>query len=1038
MRHRLLSDFLLAFAATAASCPAAVDFQREIRPVLSENCFQCHGPDSSSRFSGLRLDLKESVFGARKNGVLISPGKPTESLLYQRISASDAGRRMPPESSHKSLTPAQIATIRTWIEQGAPWVEHWAYKAPVAAAVPAVRNAAWARNPIDRFILAKLESKGLEPAAAADRRTILRRVALDLTGLPPTPAETEAYIKDTAPEAYEHMVDRFLASPHFGEHRARFWLDAARYGDTHGIHVDNYREIWPYRDWVMQAFNRNLPYDRFATEQLAGDLLSNPTLDQRIATGFMRCGVTTNEAGLIEDEYAEIYAKDRAETASAIYLGLTTGCATCHDHKFDPITQKDFYSMGAFFRNTTQKVMDDNVPDTPPTVVVPKSDDRDAWARVTSELTALRKSIADVRANSKGAFQQWLASRGKTYVASPVEDKAETFTANLPAIAQANGDVNMGDSNVPGRGALRFQKNQGADVTGGPKLDADKPFSVSVTFFFPKEEQSYTVASQNNPKEKNRGWTIEVGARVPVFRLTGDGGRNIEIRAAHLQQLQHGTWNHLAVSYDGSRRQEGLSLYLNGKAVPTQGRGNQNTEMPGDISVDTPLVLGKALAGGAIADFRMFNRVVTEAEAGLLNEWPAIQSALLSDSGTLSDSARASLETYFLINHHKPYQQLAAKQAELNLAAREISRRGSVSLVMEERTDTKPTAWILYRGAYDQRRQQVGADTPAILPPMTSEMPRNRLGLAQWLFTKENPLTARVAVNRMWQEMFGTGIVKTSEDFGSQGEPPVNQELLDWLAVDFRDHGWDMKRVYKQILMSATYRQSSAVTPAKLEKDPEDRFLSRAPRFRMDGEMVRDYSLAASGLLSPQIGGPSVKPYQPEGVWESVAMVGSNTRFYKPDVGDGLYRRSVYTFWKRSAPPAAMEIFNAPTREQCTMRRERTDTPLQALVTMNDIQFVEAARELAGRAMQQTPNFDEELDMITLRLMTRPLALREKAIAKKSYDKFRTYYSSHEDDAKKFLAQGERKADPALRQADYAALTMLASQLMNLDEVLNK
>ena len=1034
MRHRLLC--LLACA--VASCPGAIDFQREIRPLLSDNCFQCHGPDSGSRYSGLRLDLKESIFGSRKNGTVVSPGKPAESLLFQRISAQDAARRMPPATSHKSLTAAQVTRIKNWIEEGAPWVEHWAYKAPVAVTPPAVRNTAWARSPVDRFILAKLEAKGLDPAPAADKRTLLRRVALDLTGLPPTPAETEAYLKDTSAEAYEHMIDRFLASPHFGEHRARYWLDAARYGDTHGIHVDNYREIWPYRDWVIAAYNRNLSYDRFATEQIAGDMLPNPTLDQRIATGFMRCGVSTNEAGIIEDEYAEIYAKDRAETTSAIYLGLTVGCATCHDHKFDPVTQKDFYSLGAFFRNTTQKVMDDNVPDTPPAVVVPKAEDREAWTRLSAQLAAVRRQMAEVKGGSGSAFQQWMAGRSKAYLASPLEDKAETFAANLTAVAQEARSVNMGDSNVRGRGALHFQANTGAEVTGAPKLDADKPFSVSVSFYFPKDEQSYTVASLNNPKEKNRGWTIEVGARVPVFRLTGDGGRNIEIRAAHLQQLQHGTWNHLAVSYDGSRRQEGLSLYLNGRAVPTQGRGNQNTEMPGDISVDTPLVLGRALAGGAIADFRMFNRVLTESEAGLLSEWPAIQSALLADSASLSESARAALQTYFLVNEYAAFRELAKKQSQLDLDARAIARRGAVSLVMEERTDTQPSAWVLYRGAYDQRRQQVGADTPAVLPPMTGDMPRNRLGLAQWLFTKEHPLTARVAVNRMWQEIFGTGIVRTAEDFGSQGEPPVNPELLDWLAVDFRDHGWDMKRFYKQLLMSSTYRQSAAVTPLKLEKDPEDRYLSRAPRFRMDGEMVRDYALASSGLLSPQIGGPSVRPYQPEGVWEAVAMVGSNTRFYKQDPGDGLYRRSLYTFWKRSAPPAAMDIFNAPTREQCTVRRERTDTPLQALVTMNDVQFVEAARELAGRAMQASAGFSEQLDSLTNRLLARPLTAREKEIARRSFDKFRAYYAAHEDDARTFLAQGERKPDPALSQSDYAALTMLASQLMNLDEVLNK
>jgi len=998
----------------------AVDFQREIRPVLSENCFQCHGPNADGRMAGLRLDMKDSAFGQRKNGAAIVPGKSADSLLYKRISAPDVARRMPPEASHKSLTAAQITKLKQWIDEGAPWQEHWAYQVPVKATPPAVKNVAWARNPIDRFVLAKVEAKGLLPAAAADRRTLIRRVALDVTGLPPTPAELEAFLKDASADSYEHMVDRYLASPHYGEHRARYWLDAARYGDTHGIHVDNYREIWPYRDWVIQAFNRNQPYNEFGTEQLAGDLLPNATLDQKIATGFIRCGVSTNEAGIIEDEYAEIYAKDRAETVSAVFLGLTVGCATCHDHKFDPITQKDFYAFGAFFRNTTQRVMDDNAPDPPPVVVVPRPEDREKWAKTTNRLAIIRTSMAEASSNGAPAFSKWLATRTPAQVASPLEAKAEVFTVKLAD-------------------PMKFPpKSPGTEIPDAPKLDADKPFSISVGFYFPKAEQGYTVASQNNPKDKGRGWTIDVGARVPSFRLTGDGGRNIEIRAAHLQQLQQGSWNHIVVSYDGSRHQSGLTLYLNGRAVPTQGRGNQVVDLPGDIAVDLPLTLGKALPEGEISDFRIFGRGITEAEARLLSEWPAIQKALATESAALSDTARTSLRTYFLQTQYEPFRALAKEQNELNLEAGAIARKGAVSLVMEERTDTKPKAWILYRGAYDQRRQEVDAATPSALPPMTAAMPRNRLGLAQWMFTADNPLPARVAANRMWQEMFGTGLAKTTEDFGSQGEPPVNPELLDWLAVDFREHNWDVKRFYKQILMSATYRQAATVTPAKLEKDPDNRLLSRAPRFRLDGELVRDYALAASGLLSPQIGGPSVRPYQPEGVWEAVAMTGSNTRNYKQDQADGLYRRSMYTFWKRSAPPASMEIFNAPTREACTVRRERTDTPLQALVTMNDVQFVEAARELAGRGMRETFDFDSRLDYLSTRLLARPLTLREKAIAKKSFEKVRAYYAAHENDAKKFLNEGERRPDPALPQADYAAMTMLTSELLNLDEVLNK
>jgi hypothetical protein len=1033
---------------------ATVDFQREIRPLLAENCFQCHGPDSAARMADLRLDRKESVFEVRPDGSPVVPGKPLTSLIYQRISAPDAAVRMPPEYSHKSLTAAQIAKVRLWIEEGAEWKEHWAYRAPVQTPPPAVKNQAWATNAIDRFILAKLEAKGLEPAAAADRRTLIRRVALDVTGLPPTVAELDLYMKDTSPNAYEHMLDRYLASPHYGEQRARYWLDVARYGDTHGIHIDNYREIWPYRDWVIQAYNRNIPYNTFGTEQLAGDLLPNPALDQRIATGFIRSGTTTNEAGIIEDEYAEIYAKDRAETVSAAFMGLTVGCATCHDHKFDPIQQKDFYALGAFFRNTTQRVMDDNIPDPEPVVLVPKAEDRDAWTKITAQLAALQTRMEETAKAASDDFTRWLSARSAVTVKSPFADKSEIYRADLVALAKTGANVSLIDSNVPGRQALHFIKPDPAPAAPAaagtaapavpevpkdtPKLDAEKPFSVSVAFYYPKAEQNYTIAAQSNTRDKNRGWIIDVSTRMPGFRVIGDSGKAIEIRTAHSQQLQHETWNTLVVTYDGSRHQSGLGLFLNGRAVPILSRGLNDPEFAGDIGTDLPVVLGRALPDGAISDFRMFNRAASESEVRLLNEWPAVEAGLASDPSQLTTVSREALRTYFLLTQYDPYRQLAKENNDLHAKAAAISRRGTVSLVMEERTDSKPTAWTLYRGAYDQKREQVDANTPVILPPMTSAMPRNRLGLAQWLFTDDNPTTARVAVNRMWSEIFGTGIVKTAEDFGSQGEPPTHPELLDWLAVDFRQHGWDIKRFYKQILMSSTYRQAAITTPAKLDKDPENRLLSRGARFRLDGELIRDYALAATGLLSPQIGGPSVRPYQPDGVWEAVAMDGSTTRFYKRDAGDALYRRSLYTLWKRSAPPASMEIFNAPTREACTVRRERTDTPLQALVTMNDVQFVEAARELAGRSMQTLVDFDARLDYISLRLLARTLSVKERAIARKSFDRYEQYYAGHEDDARKFLNQGEHKPDPALKESEYAALTMLTSEFLNLDEVFNK
>jgi len=1019
--------FCAAFAASLLTVGSVwakpIDFQREIRSILSDNCFQCHGPDATSRMANLRLDLKESALEKRKSGAAIVPSNASASLLYRRIVDKNPGRRMPPSYSHKTVTDAQAALIKRWIDEGAPWQEHWAYQAPTKPkALPVVRNAAWVRNPIDRFVLAKLEASLLSPAAHADKRTLIRRVALDLTGLPPAAADVEAFAKDLSPNAYEKMVDRYMASVHFGEHRARYWLDAARYGDTHGIHVDNYREMWPYRDWVIQAFNRNMPFDRFTVEQLAGDMLPNATLEQKIASGFQRCNVTTNEAGLIEDEYAEIYAKDRAETVGAVWLGLTVGCATCHDHKFDPILQKDFYALGAFFRNTTQRVMDDNIPDTPPVLVVPRSEDRARWDAVSSRLAEVRKDLARMRAE---------AAVPSSYVLPPTARPldAELYTMKLKDLDAFAGNIgHLGETPNPNLNAFFFHENTGVEVQDAPALDASKPFTISAGFYFPKPEQGYTIAAQQDPKDKNRGWVLDVGARVVGLRLIGDNGFNIEVRAAHLEQIQHGSWNHVVVTYDGSQQQSGLTMYLNGRAIMTQGGGNQNTMLPGSIApANTPLLLGRSLASGAIADFRMFSRVASEAEAVLLSQWTSLESG-----------DPAALSSYWLLKENPTFGRLSSEQNALNLEAKAIARRGAITHVMHERTDQMPSAHLLFRGAYDQKRDKVEAGTPGILPPMKADLPRNRLGFAKWLMADEHPLTARVTANRMWQEIFGVGLVKSADDFGSQGEQPVNQDLLDWLAVDFRESKWDVKRFYKQVLLSSAYRQAAVATPAKLAKDPDNRLLSRGPRFRMDAEMVRDYALASSGLLVPAVGGPSVKPYQPDGVWEAVAMIGSNTRFYKRDEGDKIYRRSLYTFWKRSAPPAAMDTFNAPTRESCTVRRERTNTPLQALATMNDVQFVEAARGLAERAYRAALTLDSRMDFLSQSVVARVFSPAEKLIAASAYRAFLKRYDSKPEEAKKLLAVGEKKADASIPAAEYAALTMLANQLLNLDEVLNK
>lgn len=960
----------------------AVDFQRIVRPILSNNCFHCHGPDQATRMAELRLDTREGAFARRENGTPIVPGNSLASLVYQRISEENAARRMPPEFSHKKLTAEQKGILKQWIEQGAPWKEHWAFVAPTRSAIPAVRNTDWVRNPIDYFILSKLEAVGLQPATEADRRTLIRRLSLDLTGLPPTPSEIQAFVEDKSKDAYERLVDHFMDSPHWGENRARYWLDAARYADTHGLHQDNYREMWPYRDWVIQAFNRDLPFDRFTIEQLAGDLLPHRTLDQQIASGFHRCNVTTNEGGVIIDEVEATYAKDRVDTTSTVWLGLTVGCATCHDHKFDPISQKDFYSMAAFFRNTTQHAKDGNAPDTLPIATVPNERDRVRWNRLNQQEADVRMQMQKARNKQGKPFENWLRWKISSRLKTPLDQVSELLELSpgepvqirnkdqAMSLALPKGVV-LGPAAIPETKALHFGPEGQLELPTQDYFASDKPFSVATWIYQPKKgEDSFTVASQSDPQDENRGWTIDILSGTPSFRITGHEGKGLRISAGFTGQLMPETWNHLAVTYDGSREKGGLSLYVNGKGVTTQTGDEIGRRLDGEIRTCAPLRLGsdgkRYFQGGAMADFHIFSRVISEEEAYLISLWPKLNSALNKNPDQLTAEEREGLHLRFL-NSDSGYLKLGKKLKGFAAERREIRKRGAVTHVMQERTDSKPIAHILYRGQYDQPRDKVEANVPAALPPMPRSYPRNRFGLAQWLVNPANPLTARVTINRFWQEVFGTGIVKTSEDFGSQGQAPSHLELLDWLAVEFRESGWDIKKFFRLMVTSATYRQSAVTAKDKLKADPENRLLSRGPQFRLDGEVIRDYALAASGLLVPTIGGPSVKPYQPDGIWEAVATFDSNTRFYKRESGSNLYRRSLYTFWKRSAPPASMEIFGAPSRESCTVRRERTNTPLQALVTMNDPQFVEAARQLAQRALRAgRRDFDRELDFMTL------------------------------------------------------------------------
>lgn len=1042
----LFSVFSIASASQAAE---TILYNRDVRPILADACFKCHGPDSASRQADLRMDQREAALDA---GAIV-PGKPDESEAIRRVFSTDADEVMPPPEQQNQLTPLQKELLKRWVAAGAEYQPHWSYIPPSRPPLPAVKNAAWVRNPIDAFVLAKLEENGLQPAPEADRRTLARRLSLDLTGLPPAPEVVETFVNDAAPDAYEKLVDQLLQSDRWGEHRGRYWLDAARYADTHGIHFDNFREIWAYRDWVIDALNRNLPFDQFTVEQLAGDLLPNPTFEQRIATGFHRCNITTNEGGVIPEEYAVLYARDRTETTSWVWLGLTMNCATCHDHKFDPLSQREFYEMAAFFNNTTQNVMDGNIKDTPPVLTVPPPEDRARWDAIGPEIAAAQKQVDDRRQAARADFDRWLSEAKSADLTAAAPADGLQFHAPLSdgAVDHIAVTIDGQPKSLPLPAALASDAGHVAataykaapgltiEVAEAGDFEKDQGFSCGVWIKPAKVEGSGAVLARMDDQHDYRGWDLWLENGRPGTHIIHKWEEDA-LKVVANEPLKAGQWSHVLVTYDGSGKASGVKVYVNGQS---QGVRAAKDQLRNSIRTEVPLKLAQRstqsrLDDIVLQDLRIYGRTLSPQEAEQIVIGTRVAYLATKPADQRNDAEREEVFAWWLKALDQPYRDAGAKLAALQQEQNAIQGRSTVAHVQQERNEP-PTAYVLFRGEYDKRRDQVQPDTPNILPSLPPELPKNRLGLAQWLFRPDHPLTARVTVNRYWQEVFGTGIVRTAEDFGATGELPSHPELLDWLAVEFREGGWDVKRFFKLLVTSATYRQASVATPEKLEKDLQNRLLSRGPRFRMDAEMVRDYALAASGLLSPKIGGASVKPYQPDGVWEAVAMIGSNTRDYRRDAGESLYRRSMYTFWKRSAPPASMDIFNAPSREVCSVRRERTNTPLQALVTLNDPQFVEAARNLAQHALLHGGEATEtRLDCLAKRLLCRPFRAEELPVVQASLSGLSAYYAAHADDAAQLLAVGESKPDPSLAPATLAAWTMLTNELMNLDEVLTK
>ena len=1043
----------LATGATAAD--ATLSYNEHIRPILVENCFSCHGADSASRQADLRLDRREDAI---EHGAIV-PGNPDSTAILDRVYSDDPEVVMPPPETKKTLSAEQKEMLVRWVKEGAEYEPHWSFIPPARPPLPEVRQADWVRNPVDRFVLARLEAEGLTPAAEADRRTLARRVAYDLTGLPPDPALVETFVLDPHADAYERLVDTLLASLEWGEHRGRHWLDYARYADTHGIHFDNYREMWTYRQWVINAFNRNMPFDEFTILQLAGDLVadhgSNATpdqiLDNKIASGFNRCNMTTNEGGIIDEEYLVLYARDRTETTAQVFMGLTAGCAVCHDHKFDPLSQREFYELSAFFNNTTQRAKDGNIHDTPPILPVPLVADRPRFRELQQELPAARQAVSQRKKSARPDFEAWIKSA-----------TAESIAAALPQdtplvqLALSEGDGNATQASFLGKQTdLPLTKTtswqpgpsgspaavldgRAAELPGRADLEHDQPFSVSCWVKVPPVDSSYAIVSKMDEANAYRGWDVWVqGRRVGMHLIHSWPDNGLKVVAG--DQLKANVWTLVTVTYDGTGTADGVKIYYDGKLQQKPGVENNKFKKQ-TVRNEVPLVIGGRSRGAdahavGLTSLAIWGRSLSAAEVEGLSR-AEVLADIVKLPADQRPAAAKGLYDWWLGSFDDAFKQATTLEAKLTAEEAAIKKRGTVAHVMQEKPEM-PKAYILDRGEYDKRLEEVGPDTPEMLPAFPEALPRNRLGLAQWLLRQEHPLTTRVTVNRFWQEVFGTGLVRTSGDFGITGELPSHPDLLDWLAVEFRESGWDVKHLFRLFVTSASYRQAATTTPEKLVKDRDNRLLSRGPRFRMDAEMVRDTALAASGLLVRKIGGPSVKPYQPPGVWAAVSM-GGNTNRYKPDSGADLYRRSMYWFWKRSAPPASMDILNAPSRELCTIQRERTNTPLQALVTLNDPQFIEAARSLADEALFLGGGTDDDrFDFIARRLLSRPLEPAEQTIVKQSLAKLTAWYQAHPEDAKAVITIGasQPEHDNAVLLASW---TMLTNQLMNLDEVLCK
>lgn len=1065
-RYRIPLSLALASCLSASGQPNVPDevlFNRDIRPIMSDTCFLCHGPDASQREADLRLDTPEGAFADRDGSPAIVPGDPEESLLIWMINAEDEEDIMPPPDHHRALTQEEKDLFRRWIEQGADYDRHWAFVAPTKPEVPAIARES-GENAIDTFIQRRLQEEGLSFSAEADRSTLLRRLSFDLTGLPPTIEEVHAFVADRSPDAYEKQVDRLLASRHFGERMALMWLDAARYGDSSVMHADGPRDMWPWRDWVIEAYNNNKPYDAFSIEQLAGDLLPNATISQRVATGFNRNHPSSDEGGAIPEELRVGYVVDRVKTTSNVWLGLTMECAQCHDHKYDPISQKEYYQLYAYFNNTADPGMQTRKRNQAPLVELVSPIEEQQLKELDAEVELAGFETRQSRKNALEGLDAWLAARsGSLEAPEHNEDQYDNLRHYFPLDEPSGFQLTDVRSGMDAFGETRFKSTPGIfgaaiELDGCTSFiapdtqDPDRLSRFTVSAWV-KTDSEFTgaVLSKMDTALELRGFDLWIEDGRPGIHVVNAWPKSA-IKVLTDDRIQPGQWQHIAASYAGNGKSEGIKIYVNGQlwchsvqnsSAIGEKKSDDGRLFTGSIGNSVPIRIGgrtdNAFFKGQLDDIRIYNRPLSEDEI-LWTQEDSINVALQIDPEKRATQQEKFLTEYFLSTTAHAYRDSRSNVLR-NLYQRGLITYGKTnSMIMQDNPeDEYRMTYILDRGAYDSPREdeEIFPGTPSVLPPLPDGAPANRLTLAKWLFSDEHPLTSRVAANQLWQLFFGNGLVSTPADFGNQGAFPTHPELLDWLAVDLRESGWNIKRMIKQILMTRTYRQSSHVRAQHLELDATNRLLARAPRHRLQAEMIRDNALAVSGLLVDNIGGPGVKPYQPPGLWAEVAL-GGNPKFVQ-DHGEDLYRRSLYTYWKRSAPHPAMLIFDAPNRETCVLKRPNTNTPLQALAAMNDVQKIEASRHFAERVIHEGGSSLENKVRYAFELATaRSPTSRETDTILEVYKGTHAKYVADEEKGRELLSAGESTRDESINIADHAAWTLVCSMIFNLDEVLTR